>query len=275
MAPPLRGDDREQLGRVVALLRDVLGDDVVGAYLFGSAVLGGLRPESDLDVLAVSRRPTTEGEKGRLVERLLAESGERTLRGRRRRLELTIVVESEVRPWRYPPSFDFQYGDWLRAEFERGDLEPWDTRVSPDLAALITMTRLADTPLLGPPPADVLDPVPHDDLVTAMVADLDRLLDDLPWDARNVILTLARIWSTIETGAIRPKDAAADWALPRLPEEHRPVLARARSMYVDGEEERWNGLEPRIRPHVDAVVAEIRRSRERGVAGVAPAPKRH
>jgi streptomycin 3"-adenylyltransferase len=258
MPHALGSGDREQLGRVVALLRDVLADDVAGAFLFGSAVLGGLRPESDLDVLAVSRRPITGGERRRLVERLLSVSG-----GRGRRVELTIVVESEVRPWRYPPGFDFQYGDWLRDAFERGDLEPWETRVSPDLAALITMALLADTPLLGPRPAEVLDPVPHDDLVRAMVDDLDRLLVDLPWDGRNVVLTLARIWSTIETGAIRPKDEAADWALPRLGEEHRAVLARARAMYLGEADDRWDGLESRIRPYVDAVTAEIHRSRER------------
>jgi predicted nucleotidyltransferase len=57
----------EQLDRVLAVARDVLGPDVVGGYLHGSAVLGGLRPRSDIDVLVVSRRPTTREEKQRLV----------------------------------------------------------------------------------------------------------------------------------------------------------------------------------------------------------------
>ncbi len=251
--------DRQQLDRVVALVRDVLGQDAVGAYLFGSAVLGGLRPESDLDVLAVATRHTTREQKQALVERLLAISGRRTPDGRWRRIELTIVVESDLRPWRYPPSFDFQYGDWLRREFESGDVEPWPTTVNPDLAALVTMVLLGDTPLLGPPPGEVFDPVPHDDLVRATVGDIDTLLADLDDDTRNVLLTLARIWSTAATGTIRPKDAAADWALARLPEEHRPVLARARAVYLGEEDERWDDLEPHLRPHADHVVAEIHR----------------
>jgi predicted nucleotidyltransferase len=255
----LQDEDRRQLDRLTRLVRAVLGPDAVGAYLFGSAVLGGLKRESDLDVLAVSRRHTTREEKQRLVERLLAISGQPTANGRLRRVELTIVVESEVRPWRYPPSFDFQYGDWLRGEFERGDVEPWPTRVNPDLAALLTMVLLADTPVLGPPPAAVLDPVPHDDLVRATVGDIDSLLADLDDDTRNVILTLARIWSTVATGAIRSKDAAADWALERLPDEQRAVLARARAIYLGDEEERWDDLEPLVRPHTEHVVAEIRR----------------
>jgi predicted nucleotidyltransferase len=241
-------------------VRDVLGPDAVGAYLFGSAVLGGLRPESDLDVLAVAKCRTTRAQKQALVERLLELSGRTTPQGRWRRLELTIVVESEVVPWRFPPRFDFQYGDWLRREFERGDVEPWPTTTNRDLATLLTMVLPCDRPLLGPPPAELLEPVPAADLAAAMVGDLGALLDDLEPDTRNVILTLARIWSTLATGAIRSKSNAADWALTRLPEEHRPVLAHARAVYLGDERENWDAFAGRIRPHADRVVAEIERA---------------
>ena len=253
----LDGPDRRQLDRLLDLLRAALGDALVGAYLFGSAALGGLRPESDLDLLAVSSRPTADHERRRLVERLLAISGRPTRQGRWRRLELTLVVESHVRPWRYPPQMDFQYGDWLRRDFEAGNLEPWPSRTNPDLAVLLAMVLRADAPLAGPPPAQVLDPVPPRDLARAMIDGVEPLLADLDDDTRNVVLTLARIWSTLATGEIRSKDAAADWALERLPEEHRPVLARARAIYLGDEPERLHDLAPRVRPHADHVVAEI------------------
>ena len=255
----LNAADQQQIDRALALVRDVLDSDAVAAYLFGSAVLGGLRPESDLDVLVVSKRRTTRAEKQRLVHGLLAASGRRTPHGMWRRIELTIVVQSEIKPWRYPPSFDFQYGDWLRSEFESGNVEPWPTTVNPDLATLITMVMLANRPLLGPPPAEIFDPVPNDDLIKAMVGDIDRLRGDIHSDTRNVILTLARIWSTVATGAIFSKGAAADWVLERLPEAHRPVLARARAIYVGDQAERWDDLENQIDPHADYVIAEIRR----------------
>jgi predicted nucleotidyltransferase len=256
----VRSLDRQQLDRVLVLARDILGPDLVGAYLFGSAALGGLQPRSDLDVLIVSSRATTRGEKRRLVDRLLAISGQDTPHGWWRHIELTIVVEADIRPWRYPPRFDFQYGDWLRDEFESGNVEPWPTTTNPDLASLITMVLLGNAPLLGPPPAQVFDPVPHDDLIRAIVGDIDALLDDLDRDTRNVILTLARIWSTVATGKIRAKDAAAGWALTRLPQEHRAVLARARSVYLGQEEEHWDDLQSQVRPCVQYVVGEIERS---------------
>jgi predicted nucleotidyltransferase len=255
----MRGADQEQLERVLTLVNDVLGPVVVGAYLFGSAVLGGLRPRSDIDTLVVSSRPLTHDEKQRLVDRLLAISWVSTPQGTLRGIELTVVVQSEIKPWRFPPRRDFQYGQWVRIALQRGELEPWRATTDPDLASLITQVLVADTALLGPSPAEVFDPVPHDDLVRAIVGEVDAWLARVDSDTRNVILVLARVWSTLDTGAIRSKDAAASWALARLPEEHRAVLARARAIYLGDEEERWDDVREQVRAYADYVVGEIRR----------------
>lgn len=244
-----------QTDAIVAIVREVLGADVIGAYLHGSAVLGGLRHDSDTDVLVVSRRRTTEEERRMLVERLMLISGSRA-RPPARPVELTIVVQSDVRPWRYPPRSEFLYGEWLRDEYEAGGTP--SPGPSPDLAPLITMVLRGNHTLLGPPPTEVLDPVPHEDLRRAIVAGIPNLLADLEPDTRNVLLTLARIWTTLATGEIRSKDAAADWALAHLPEEHRSVLAHARAIYLGDEQETgWVDLMPRVRAHADHVVAEI------------------
>jgi predicted nucleotidyltransferase len=121
----------------------------------------------------------------------------------------------------------------------------------------VAVARRGGAPLDGPPPREVLDAVPHDDVVRAMLAGVPELLAVLPWDARNVLLTLARIWTTLATGDIRSKGAAAEWVLPRLPEQHRPVLERARAIYVGDGEARWEGLEAAIRPHADHVADVI------------------
>lgn len=252
--------DQYLLDKVVTLVRDILGSDAVGAYLFGSAVLGGLRHQSDLDILAVSKRPTTPQEKRRLIRSLLSISGQITPHGRLRGVELTIVVEGDVKPWRYPPRLDFQYGDWWRAEFESGEVEPWKAAVNPDLSILITMTVLNGKTIFGPPPTEVFDPIPHDHVIRAMIDGINSLKSGIDSDTRNVILTFARIWSTVATGIIRSKDAAADWALEKLPEAHRPVLARARAIYLGDDYERWDDLKDRVRPFVEYVIGEIHES---------------
>ncbi len=178
---------------------EVFDDDVIGIYVYGSAIEGGLQPGSDLDLFVLSERPTDRAEKRRLIDGLLPISGRRAIAGPARSIELTIAVQSAVRPWRYPPLLDFQYGDWLRREFERDELPPWPMP-SPDLAVLITTVLLGSRPLIGPPAVEVLDPVPAADLDRAMIDSIPDLLADLEPDTGNVLLTLARIWTTLGTG---------------------------------------------------------------------------
>jgi predicted nucleotidyltransferase len=244
-----------QADEIVRLVLDALGPDLIGAYAHGSAVLGGLRTRSDLDVLAVTRRPLTSRQRRSLAQGLLAVSGTGARSDQRRPVELMIVVQSEVRPWRYPPRLEFLYGEWLRDDFQHGRIAP--PGPSADLAPLITMTLQGNRPLFGPPPAEVLDAVPHEDLLEGVVAGVPGLLLDLDTDTRNVVLTLARVWVTVATGSILSKDAAADWTIARLPEEHRAVPARARAIYLGEAEEGWDDLRDRVRPYADHVVAAI------------------
>lgn len=208
-------------------------------------------------MFVVSRRRMTRNQKEAMIEGLVPISRRGNRPASWRPVELTVVAQPDVRPWRYPPRMDFQYGEWLHDAFESGDLDP-APRTHADLGILTTMVLLAGRPLLGPPAAEVLDPVPRDDLLRAMLDGVQPLLADLEGDTANVVLTLARIWITIATGDLTSKDAAADWALPLLPEGHRLVLARARAVYLGTEEDRWDDLAPRVRPHAEHVVDRIR-----------------
>ena len=56
---------------------------VVGVYLYGSSIAGGLRQESDIDLLLVSRRSLSTPERRVMTDLLLRYSG-RTGNGRAR-----------------------------------------------------------------------------------------------------------------------------------------------------------------------------------------------
>ncbi|MQA10234.1 MAG: DUF4111 domain-containing protein [Pseudonocardiaceae bacterium] len=247
----------DQIPEIVGLVGDVLGPEAIGIYPHGSSVLGGLKPASDLDVCVVSRRRMDDHEREALLDGLFKISG---FTAGLRPVELTVVVQSEVCPWRFPPTGDFLYGEWLRGELKATG--PPQPEPNPDLALLITMVLAGDHPLVGPPPAQILDPVPHADLVRASVASIRELLDDLDTDTRNVVLTFARIWTTLATGEITAKDTAANWVLAQLPAQHRPVLEHARQLYLGRRysEESWSDeLKAQVRPYVDEVLAEIGR----------------
>jgi hypothetical protein len=48
------------------------------------------------------------------------------------------------------------------------------------------------------------------------------------------------MWLTVATGRIASKDAAATWALERLPAASRVALERARGGYLGSVEDRWD-----------------------------------
>lgn len=226
-----------QANAVTKLLRSVLGEDLLGTYLYGSAVDGGLRPASDLDVLVVTARRTTASQRRALVAGLRPISARYARPLAWRPVELTIVARPDVVPWRYPPRTDFQSGEWLRAQFDAGRARPW-RMLSPDAAILIAQASQTSLSLAGPPAAAILPEVPPADLTRAMRDELGSLLEDLDTDTANVLLTLARIWHTLVTGEFAPKDVAASWAVVRLGERHE-ALEHARETYRAGTYDSW------------------------------------
>ena len=247
---------QQQLKNCLELLKTILGSDLLGGYLYGSSLVGGLQKYSDIDLFVVMTRTTTSAEKTRLVANLLQISG-LYMKSSKRPIEMTLVKKAMINPWQYPPRFDFQYGEWLRESFEKGIIEPWQTDEMPDLALIATQVLLKSQTLWGEKPEQLLAHVPYHDFMKAMLHDLNRLATDLKQDTRNVLLTYARIWSTLATNAIRSKPAAADWAMNHLPKKYQPVMKRAKSICIGIENERWDDIETLIHPCADFMVDKI------------------
>lgn len=246
----------KQIQDTLQLIQEVLGEDLLGMYLYGSAVIGGLQRYSDIDLFVVTNRETSRKEKETLVTSLLGISGI-YMKEERRPIELTIVNHSEINPWRYPAKFDFQYGEWLRDAFENGNIEPWAAKEMPDLAILITQVLLGSQTLAGAKPEQLLSKIPNQDIIRAQMDSLPDLISEVDTDTRNVLLTLARIWSTVETDTIRSKPDAADWAIERLDKKYRPVIRRAKDICIGNQEEHWEDLQEWIRPCVDDITHKI------------------
>lgn len=247
---------QQQLKGGLELLKMILGPDLLGVYLFGSSMVGGLQRYSDIDLFVVTSRPTTPEEKTRLVAQLLQVSGI-YMKGSKLPIEMTLVEKTAINPWQNPPRFDFQYGEWLRESFQKGIIEPWQTYEMPDLALIITQVLLKSQTLWGLEPEKLLSHVPYNDFIKAMLHDLDRLATELEHDTRNVLLTYARIWSTLETEAIRSKPAAADWVISRLSKEHQHVMNRAKSICVGLENEHWDDIKEITKSCADFIVNKI------------------
>lgn len=227
-------DEAKQTQSVV---EDLLGDSIVGIYLFGSAVAGGLKRDSDVDILVAVTDPPTILQRKALVARLMSVSGEVGNPQSIRPVELTVVTVSDVVPWQFPPRADFIYGEWLREAFEAGSV-PEPVR-DPDLAIVLKQVIDNSLPLYGSDGAEVFGSVPPADIRTAIRDTLPALLAESSGDERNVVLTLSRMWLTAATGDIAPKDATAEWAESQVPPDFAALLKYAREGYLGKTVDRW------------------------------------
>lgn len=240
-----------------ALLRIIPPDAHLGTYLYGSATAGGMRPDSDLDLAVIVSRRLTPEEKTALIATLrpLSRRGMRPKEWRP--LEVTVVALPDVRPWRYPPPVDLQYGEWL-TDADLAEQAAAEPREHPDLALAITQLREAGRAIAGPAARQILDAVPHGDVVRATLDSLPSLLAGLEDDTRNVLLTLARMWSTLATKTLRSKDAAADWVMGRLSRQDQSSMVYARDLYRHGGWGDWTDRRGEVRDLAERMVKEIR-----------------
>ncbi|MEO5749020.1 MAG: aminoglycoside adenylyltransferase domain-containing protein, partial [Ornithinibacter sp.] len=212
----------------------------MGLYLTGSSCDGGLRPGSDLDILLITRAPLQVRDRRMLIEHLLRYSGSGATRQPGRPIELTSLVLDDIKPWRYPAVRDFLYGEWLREEYEAGALP--HREADPNLPVILTSARLHSSVLMGPPLAELTEPVPREHLTQSMFDALPSLLDGLVGDERNVLLTLARILFTLRTGVIAPKDVAAVKARSTLAPAQARILDLAAQSYRGEVQDDWTDL---------------------------------
>lgn len=232
MRSPVPTEISSQVSRAHDVIERHLLSTLQAVHLYGSALDGGLKQYSDIDLLVtVDARPDKTIRQALLLDLLKVSAPPGEGEGLRA-LEVTVVSHKEVVPWRYPARRELQFGEWLRKDILDGIFEP--AVVDADLAILLTKVRQCSIALAGQAAEDLFDPVPKRDFFRALADTLKQWESSPDWagDERNVVLTLARIWYSVVTGRIAPKDVAADWVIERLPTEHQPILLEAQQAYL-------------------------------------------
>jgi streptomycin 3"-adenylyltransferase len=229
---------------------------VAGIYVHGSSTTAGLHQDSDIDLLLLTHRSLAAQERRDLTELLLRYSGRRATVEAGTPIEVTSVVYPSLVPWRYPPTCDYQYGEWLRDDFSAGTVPQRHT--APDLAILLASARASNEPLRGPCLDELIEAVPPADVRHAIHDSLPALLDDLNGDERNVLLTLARMIVTLESDEIVPKDQAVRRINSRVAPADATLLDLARRGYLGETVDDWTRLSAQARATAEHLAARVR-----------------
>jgi hypothetical protein len=201
----------EDCGRAVAgVLAELLGDDLVGAYLIGSGALGGVSAaQSDVDVVAVCATPPA----GDVERALIARLGELAMTWPLRGLELVLYTRAAVATPARVPHWE------LNLNVGRG----MDHHLAFDPAADPPHWFVLDLDILrghgrtlsGPPPAELVGPLPRRWV-------LEAIRESLLWHGEHEpnlsqsLLNACRGWRFTEAGVWSSKRDAAAWARPPL-----------------------------------------------------------
>lgn len=228
-----------EASKALAIIHDLLAESLVAVYLHGSAIVGGLRPHSDVDLLIVINKPMTTEIRGQFAVELMEISGHYPDDpSGRRPLEVVVFLDSDLLSADYPAQSEFIYGEWLRHEFEHNSvLKP---AADPEMALLLAQAKLESLSLSGPNANECLPIIPWPDIQRAISDSLPALIKSLQGDECNVLLTLARMWRTLVTREFVSKDAAAKWAIARLATEQAAVLYDAQAVYLGMQNINWN-----------------------------------
>ena len=217
---------------VAAALAGVLGPDLTGVYLHGSAVLGGFDARrSDVDILVVSEGAMTAGQQAAAAEALSEERLPCPAAG----LELSVVTLAAARHPVARPAFELHL-----------TTEPEDRKVvdghghggDPDLVLHFAVCRAAGRRLGPGRPADqVFAPVPGE-LVRAQLAAELRWAIGLRWaielrggaelyPGEYAVLNACRAWRYAVDGTLVSKIDGGEWALSRVPGPDRELISTA------------------------------------------------
>ena len=228
-------DLKEEVSSRVAQLfteesKRILGDNLVGVYLHGSAVMGCFIPgKSDVDLLVVVKEEPTDTVKRAFMDMVVSLNETGPAKG----IEMSIVERSVCKPFVYPTPFVLHFSK-MHLDRYRNDPEDYIAKMKGtdrDLAAHITVIRARGVCLCGAPIDEVFGEVPKQDYIDSLWYDIADAEDDIAEDTMYLTLNLARVLAFLQDGSVLSKKEGGEWGLKNLPEKYHGLLREALSEY--------------------------------------------
>ena len=193
-------------------LLGILGDDLIGVYLYGSLARGCYHPaSSDLDIIAVTRRACEESEYAAILQVYQDAGGQ---------ADAVFVTEEQLNADVFPTPIGFLVKlKIIHVPEGRGDFllqrqEAYEAGVA----------------LVGPEPREIIRPVPW----PLLKESLDFLFPHIVGKFKNPVLMLCRIAYAHANHSLSSKKQAGEWALEAFEKQWRPMISVALAQYAEG-----------------------------------------
>lgn len=243
---------------IVARISGLLGSNLVGIYLHGSAVMGRFNPaHSDLDLLVVVHEPLTRTTKELLGQECLRLTAQAPRKG----LELSVVLRRYTLDFVFPTPFEFHYSPAWQQAYESGTALLTMPETDPDLAAHFTVTQQRGVCLYGAPVSSVFHEVPKEFYTQSLMSDAEGILNDMTSDPIYSVLNLCRILAYQREGAILSKHEGGLWGVRELEPRLHGLIQTALQQYesvaavkVNWDEQEINAFGQHMRGLLDMMI---------------------
>lgn len=218
---------------------EILGENLVGVYLHGSAVMGCFNPEkSDIDLIVVVRDTVLDDKKRRFMEMIVALNEKAPAKG----IEMSIVKSGVCRPFAYPTPFELHFSSgtlgWYKSDSE-GYIQNMKGE-DKDLAAHFTIITNHGKTLYGKPIEEVFGEVDRKCYLDSIWSDIENAEEDILDNAMYIILNLTRVLAYCREGLILSKKEGGEWGMENIPERYRVMINTALEEYSSAEKAEYD-----------------------------------
>lgn len=226
----LTSECRDLIESFVRESKRILGDNLVGIYLHGSAVMGCFNPQkSDIDLLVITENDMPDETKRAFMDMVVALNAKAPAKG----IEMSVVRREVCKPFVYPTPFVLHFSAghlaWYRDNPD--DYVKKMNGTDKDLAAHFTVIRERGVCLYGEPVSDVFGEVPAKDYMDSLWYDIADAEDDIAEDTMYLTLNLARVLAWQQEGKVLSKLEGGEWGLMNLPNRYHALLREALAEY--------------------------------------------
>lgn len=243
--------------------QDILGGNLVGIYLHGSAVMGCFNSlKSDLDFIIVIKDDIPNAAKSAYMDMVVALNRQAPEKG----IELSIVKENVCSPFVYPTPFELHFSiahlDWYQAN--PSDYIEKMRGADKDLAAHFTIIYHRGKALCGKPIHEVFSEVSREFYFDSIWGDIENAREEIIENPTYIILNLCRVLAWQRENLILSKSEGGRWGLSNIPEQYAGLIAGALAEYeARNPNTEYNGKpdETCAKEYADYMLTQIKSSR--------------
>ena len=219
--------------------QNILGENLVGIYLHGSAAMGCYNEKkSDVDLLVVVQEGVPDHIKHRFMDMVVELNTYAPPKG----IELSIVKRGVCSPFVYPTPFELHFSVTHLEWYQTNPLDYIEKMqgTDKDLAAHFTIIYHRGKCLYGKDIKDVFGAVSKEDYFDSIWGDIEEAETEIMDHPVYMILNLCRVLAYKKEGLILSKKEGGEWGICNVPERYQALIAQALDEYVSDQSTEWD-----------------------------------